>query len=159
MKGCAMEDKLLRLLDDFEHECFMLRVEASETRARDDVVRKAYEQKREKTAQAIAAALGGGKLTAEQVREAIFHGSAYASFNGARYYVNGISMQAIADELNAKLGGGECEFIGDAKYPPKCSACGWQAGTYDCEWLEDGEFEYDGKFCKECGAKVKAVKR
>ena len=44
-------DKLLSLLDDFEHECFMVRVEASETRAMDDVVRKAYEQQREKTAQ------------------------------------------------------------------------------------------------------------
>lgn len=51
-------DELRRLLDDFEHECFMIRVEASETRARDDVVRKAYEQQREKTAQAIAATLG-----------------------------------------------------------------------------------------------------
>ena len=54
-------DKLLRLLDEFEHECYMIRVEASETRARDDVLRKAYEQQREKTAQAIAATLGNGE--------------------------------------------------------------------------------------------------
>ena len=54
-------DELQRLLDDFEHECFMIRVGASETRARDDVVRKAYEQQREKTAQAIAATLGAGE--------------------------------------------------------------------------------------------------
>lgn len=40
-------------------------------------------------------------LTAEQVREAIFAGSVYASYDGAQYYANGINMQAIADELNA----------------------------------------------------------
>ena len=59
--------------------------------------------------------------------------------------------QAIA----ATLGAGECEFVGDAKRPPKCSACGWQTSIYDCEWLEDGEYEYDGRFCKQCGRKVK----
>ena len=45
-----------------------------------------------------------GTLTAEQVRKAIFAGSAYASYDGAQYYANGIDMQAIADELNAELG-------------------------------------------------------
>lgn len=49
------------LLDEFEHECFMLRVEASETRAKDKVVREAYERIREESAQAIAATLGGGE--------------------------------------------------------------------------------------------------
>lgn len=44
------------------------------------------------------------KLTAEQVRKAIFNGSSYASYDGAKYYADGISMQAIADELNAMLG-------------------------------------------------------
>ena len=42
-----------------------------------------------------------GMLTAEQVREAIFNGSSYASYDGAKYYADGIGMQAIADELNA----------------------------------------------------------
>ena len=51
------------------------------------------------------------ELTAEQVREAIFSGSAYASYDGAQYYANGIDMQAIADELNAALDGGECEIV------------------------------------------------
>lgn len=51
------------------------------------------------------------KLTAEQVREAIFNGSSYASYDGAKYYADGINMQAIADELDTraertcKLGG------------------------------------------------------
>lgn len=44
------------------------------------------------------------KLTAEQVRAAIFNASVYASFDGAKYYADGIGMQAIADELNATLG-------------------------------------------------------
>lgn len=35
--------ELQGILDEFEHECFMLRVEASETRAKDDVVRESYE--------------------------------------------------------------------------------------------------------------------
>lgn len=51
-------ERLRELLDEFEHECFMIRVEASETRAKDDVVRKAYERQRDETAQAIVATLG-----------------------------------------------------------------------------------------------------
>lgn len=51
-------DELRRMLDEFEHECFMLRVEASETRARDDVVREAYERIRDGFAERIAATLG-----------------------------------------------------------------------------------------------------
>mgnify|MGYP003571650219 CR=1 FL=1 len=47
-------------LDEFEHECFMIRVEASETRAKDEVVREAYERQREKTAWAISATLSDG---------------------------------------------------------------------------------------------------
>jgi hypothetical protein len=45
-----------------------------------------------------------GKLTAEQVRKAIFNNSSYTSYDGARYHASGISIQAIADELNAALG-------------------------------------------------------
>ena len=42
-------------------------------------------------------------LTAAQVRVAIFNNSIYASYDGVRYYADGISMQAIADELNKAL--------------------------------------------------------
>lgn len=52
--------------------------------------------------QAVAATLRSGTLTAEQVRQAIFNGSSYASYDGAKYYADGIGMQAIADELNAR---------------------------------------------------------
>ena len=51
-------DQLRKLLDEFEHECFMLRVEASETRARADVVRDSYERIRDEFAGRIAATLG-----------------------------------------------------------------------------------------------------
>lgn len=51
-------ERVCELLDEFEHECFMIRVEASETRAKDEVVRKAYERQRDETAQAIATTLG-----------------------------------------------------------------------------------------------------
>lgn len=50
--------KLQNILDEYEHECFMLRVEASETRARDDVVRRAYERIRDRFAERIAADMG-----------------------------------------------------------------------------------------------------
>jgi len=50
--------ELQEILDEFEHECFMLRVEASETCARDDVVRKSYERIRDEFAGRIAETLG-----------------------------------------------------------------------------------------------------
>lgn len=53
--------ELQATLDEFEHECFMLRVEASETRARDDVVRKSYKCIRDGFAERIAATLGSEK--------------------------------------------------------------------------------------------------
>lgn len=98
-----------------------------------------------------------GTLTAEQMREAIFNGSGYASFDGAKYYADGIGMQAIADELNAALGNGECERTTTrngkfkTKYGrkvPLCECCGYAIG--------DDRYN----FCPKCGAKiVKAVKR
>lgn len=109
--------------------------------------------------QAIAATLGEVRagssrfeLTAEQVHEAIFNGSSYASFDGAKYYADGIGMQAIADELNAALGGSECEQVladcDDGLMPPftaHCSKC-------KTEW------GFTPKFCPECGAKVTGVR-
>lgn len=45
----------------------------------------------------------GGTLTVEQVLDAIFNGSSYASYDGVKYYASGIDMRAIADELNAAI--------------------------------------------------------
>lgn len=52
--------------------------------------------------QAIAATLGGGTLTAEQVREAIEENSWKEAFMLREF--NESSWQAIADKLNAELG-------------------------------------------------------
>ena len=62
------------LLDEFDHECFMIRVEALETRAKDDVVREAYERQREKTAQAIAALIASGCCKAGHSEEVSTNG-------------------------------------------------------------------------------------
>lgn len=53
--------ELQGILDEFEHECYMLRVEASETRARDDVVRNSYERIRDEFVRRIAAMLEPGE--------------------------------------------------------------------------------------------------
>lgn len=60
----------------------------------------------------------------------------------------------------ATLGSGTCEFIPTTDNPPTCSNCGWQADAYDCDWLDGGTYEYNGRFCKHCGALIrKAVER
>ena len=65
--------ELQGIMDEFEHECYMLRVEASETRARDDVVRRSYERMRDEFAGRIAATLGNEREKAleELVRDLI----------------------------------------------------------------------------------------
>ena len=89
----------------------------------------------------------GGTLTAEHVREAIFNNSSYASYDGARYYADGIRMQAVADELNARAERtchiemypmGLHEEDGEA---PICSAC-------------RVAIDEDVYYCPNCGAKV-----
>lgn len=53
------------------------------------------------------AALGSGKLTTEQVREAAYtHMREYASPTDPYVYLTEYNWQAIADELNAAIGGG-----------------------------------------------------
>ena len=92
--------------------------------------------------QAIAATIGGRKLTAKQVCEAVYANSIHADCADANW-------QAIADELNAVLGGGECEDVSTKNGIFKCSECGCTVEEYgvDC-----GEIHY----CPDCG---KAVKR
>lgn len=97
-----------------------------------------------------------GKLTAEQVREAIFNGSSYASYDGAKYYADGIGMQAIADELNATLGSGTC----------KVAACYDMADVYNRSLITEWYFAFScghelywdesepPKHCPECGKMV-----
>lgn len=89
------------------------------------------------------------ELTDEQVREAIFDCSAYASYDGAQYYANGINMQAIADELNSRVER-TCECVAEYAKSPidgktivlhRCSAC---------HELMRPHMAY----CPSCGAKV-----
>ena len=66
------------------------------------------------------------------------------------------SIDALQESFTT-LGGGECKFVGDAKHPPKCSACGYEPSIYECSWLGDGGYEFEGNYCPNCGARVKEV--
>lgn len=135
MGGQRSTVEIAELLDEFEHECYMLRVEASETRARDDVVRESYERIRDEFAGRIAATVGNETLTVEQVEKAISDCCTYASYDGCTYYASGIRLQAIADELNREIG-----------------------GTCELAYGEDDD-GYDGWYCQSCGGWFDAVRR
>lgn len=105
--------------------------------------------------QAIAATLGSGTLTAEQVEKAIHDCSTYASYDGCTYYASGIRLQAIADELNAAIGGGECEIVYHYEARDR-SEIGREPVELSCGHI----VERHSKYCQECGRKIrKAVKR
>lgn len=114
--------------------------------------------------QAIAAALGNGTLTAEQVREAI---EKRFDFD---VWVPPERWQAIADELNAEIGGtcenaSELNTDGVAGYHFTCSECGLSvcasmgvgeielSGPRSFHWKVDGKYEFER--CQRCGRKVK----
>ena len=133
--------ELQGILDEFEHECFMLRVEASETRARDDVVRRSYERMRDEFAGRIAATLGSGTLTAEQVREVLLYHLPHREYYSVEQTD---AWQAIADELNARAER-TCRIVEYNDAPiPVCSECG--AVQPD---------DYAVYYCWSCGAKVR----
>ena len=146
-------EELRRMLDKFERDlchagCGAKCGTHEERRALIDGVKDRY-------AQAIAATLGGGKLTKEDVQRALFAHSTYANYDGLQLYANGIRTQEIADELNATLGGGECELAEVDSYSNanevihvlECSACG-----HTCEHV-NGSYPR----CPHCG--TKAAKR
>lgn len=102
--------------------------------------------------QAIAAALGRGTLTAEDVRSFLNRNSVFDDttwMHGRQELVfDEDDLQAMADELNATLGRGTCEQIltdcDDGLMPPftaHCSACG-------------AEWGFTPNYCPNCGAKV-----
>ena len=99
----------------------------------------------------IAAALGGGKLTAEQVRECTeivyLEGYSDGSVNRGAH-IEETDWQAIADELNVMLGSGECEDVSTKNGIFKCSECG-------CTVEEDGVDWGYIQFCPDCGRAVK----
>ena len=111
--------------------------------------------------------LGGGKLTAEQVYKAVMSADRWVKPMGNTGLTNthliicDDGWQAIADELNATLGGGECEMVTsgtpcDGNTDKACTSC----GAYNIGEYYDGQGHIAApKFCPECGAKVKVVKQ
>lgn len=99
---------------------------------------------------------GGGKLTAEQVMAiAGKHQPDYCSDTHVCF-----DWQAIADELNAALGGGECENVGEIT-DFCCSECGARLYTettdgYTMIEADEHTIIKQPKYCPNCG---KAVKR
>ena len=87
-----------------------------------------------------------GTLTAEQVSKAVYAHSIHADCADADW-------QAIADELNAALGGGECENVAPDYLDFLCSKCGFVHYHSDENDAGDGN---DWNYCPNCG---KAVKR
>ena len=103
--------------------------------------------------QAIAVTLGGGKLTAEQVMAiAGRHQPDYCSDTHVCF-----DWQEIADELNAALCGGECEWelehSGTLYDKWRCSECKFLFVEPRCD---QGYTDLIPNFCPNCG---KAVKR
>ena len=104
--------------------------------------------------QAIAATLGSGTLTAEQVRETV---EGHGNIMDNRLYED---WQAVADELNAELGSGTCAMIPSFTKPVTlddcqefcCSAC----GEYMVIQQFPGWVDEVPNFCPNCG---KAVER
>lgn len=108
-----------------------------------------------------AATLGNSKSTADAIAE--LRKTVREAFSGesVSMLVEGHAIMRAIDAVEAAtLGSGTCEFSPTTDNPPTCSNCGWQADAHDCDWLDGGAYEYDGRFCKNCGALVrKAVER
>lgn len=113
---------------------------------------KAAEAWNTRTEQAVAATLGTPKLIAEHVREVIAENSFPEQYNLLEF--NDSFWQAIADELNAALGDGECENVSDEPQHFQCSEC---RSRGNIRKVFDNGTRFS--FCPDCGAKVKAVKR
>jgi len=107
-------------------------------------------------------------LTAEQVRETVekhWHDlpADYDMPEATALPEYSYDWQAIADELNAAMGGGECEFViednmnesegmGDVWF--RCTNCDTKFDYYADDWL------MKQNYCPHCGFKIrKAVKR
>lgn len=106
--------------------------------------------------QAIAATLGRGMLTADDVRDLIERHSDASGGNGRDFH-NGAYV-AIADELNATLGAGTCHDEGD---PGDfcCSECGVRmftntSDTYTMIASDERTIIKHPNFCPNCGAKI-----
>ena len=102
----------------------------------------------ERIEQAIAATLGGGKLTAEQVREAIKRHSTEL-LGGHRVFIES-DWQATADELNARAER-TCRNTHENRWF-KCSACGY--GFTDLYAEDESDINEQPRYCPNCGSRV-----
>lgn len=133
--------------------------------AYDDLMASACEsctpEQMEQLADYIRAELGSGTLTAEQVREAVMSADRWekpmgdTGLTNTHLIIRDDGWQAIADELNAAMGGSECENVSDEPQYFQCSECRGR-GTIRKAFDNGSRFS----FCPDCGAKVrKAVGR
>jgi len=110
--------------------------------------------------QVIAATLGSGTLTAEQVREVIMSVDRWekpmgnTGLTNTHLIIRDDAWQAIANKLNAELGSGTCENIAPDYLDFLCSKCGFVHYHSDENDMGDGN---DWNFCPNCGRKVVSV--
>ena len=106
--------------------------------------------------QAIAATLGSGTLTAEQVRKVLLYHLPHREYYSVEQTD---AWQAIADELN-ELGSGTCsivktwsdsDYVDDWRY--RCSECGCNIPVNERD-PETGDVISAANYCPNCGAKV-----
>ncbi len=117
--------------------------------------------------QAIAATLGSGTLTAEQVRETVekhWHdlSAEYDMPEATALSEYSYNWQTIADELNATTGGGECECVWNEQEGTfRCSSCDTLlTNEISIEWPSHKVTPITlPNFCPMCGGRVKVVKR
>ena len=104
--------------------------------------------------QAIAATLGGGKLTAKQVRKCVRVGACDHGLWGA--IDEDTDWQTIADELNAALENEECDIV---KSYGKHPITNDEVVLYNCS--KCGKLiDLSANYCGKCGARIrKTVKR
>ena len=126
----------------------------------DEEYEDAYEKER--------ADLGSGTLTAEQVREAIMSADRWekpmgnTGLTNTHLIIRDDGWQAIADELNAELGSGTCEWVlehsGTLYDKWRCSGCGYL--FVESRTDQGIKEDFEPNFCPRCGAKIrKAVGR
>lgn len=107
----------------------------------------------------VAAILGGGKLTAEQVREAVMSADRWkkpmgnTELTNTHLIIRDDGWQAIADELNAALGCGECEFM-PFKDEDWSEPNAVRGVCSECSALMYGKDNY----CPNCGARIEVEK-
>ena len=137
-------------------------IEAWNTRTPEQAIATTFGRVGSEVGSEVTSEVRGGKLTAEQVREAIERNVTF--YEGGDY-----DAQAIADELNATLGGGECTPHGEWKSISQTQEvrhvfceCGFELGMdrRDSFPFECTRLFAMPNFCQECGRKIrKAVKR